>query len=45
MPPTPFLRPNALISVFNLEAACRRYRRQRVLAFAPMVNLEILKIS
>jgi hypothetical protein len=38
MPPTPFLRPNALISVINPEAAACG-------TGAPMVNPEILKIS
>jgi hypothetical protein len=46
MPLTPFLRPNALISVFNPRNYCRR-RSDRVSAGASVMvkNMEMLKIS
>jgi hypothetical protein len=45
IPPTPFLRPNALILSSTSKLRAGGAVTGRVLAFAPMVNLEILKIS
>jgi len=46
LPLTPFLRPNALISVFNPRSYCRR-RNGRVSADASVMvnNVEMLMIS
>jgi hypothetical protein len=46
IPPTPFLRPNALIFVLNPRSYCRQRGDQTSAGASVMVNnLEMLKIS